>query len=183
MSFPYIGKVSISLFATATKFITRYSCSRVTGKHQDVGVALVKSLQNTKYSVDEKLEESFINLFSRKPNLLSNAQSDGKDTYESREEIRMIEPLEEYQSGEAIKGDGSAEESNAEDSDSSESESSDKNEAAHKDASDQDANLKDHLKEHVEFHGGRSRRKVIFGNDLDHNDMEVNRAKLIISVE
>ncbi|BBH09211.1 P-loop containing nucleoside triphosphate hydrolases superfamily protein [Prunus dulcis] len=142
------------------------------GKHQDVGVALVKSLQNTKYSVDEKLEESFINLFSRKPNLLSNAQSDGKDTYESREEIRMIEPLEEYQSGEAIKGDGSAEESNAEDSDGSESESSDKNEAACKDASDQDANLKDHLKEHVEFHGGRSRRKVIFGNDLDHNDME-----------
>ncbi|KAH0977095.1 hypothetical protein GBA52_026814 [Prunus armeniaca] len=142
------------------------------GKHQDVGVALVKSLQNTKYSVDEKLEESFINLFSRKPNLLSNAQSDGKDTYESREEIRMIEPLEEYQSGEAIKGDGSAKESNVEDSDGSESESSDKNEAAHKDASDQDANLKDHLKEHVEFHGGRSRRKVIFGNDLDHNDME-----------
>ncbi|ONH90682.1 hypothetical protein PRUPE_8G069100 [Prunus persica] len=142
------------------------------GKHEDVGVALVKSLQNTKYSVDEKLEESFINLFSRKPNLLSNAQSDGKDTYESREEIRMIEPLEEYQSREAIKGDGSAEESNAEDSDGSESESSDKNEAARKDASDQDANLKDHLKEHVEFHGGRSRRKVIFGNDLDHNDME-----------
>ncbi|BFG41249.1 hypothetical protein CerSpe_275230 [Prunus speciosa] len=146
--------------------------ARNEGKHQDVGVALVKSLQNTKYSVDEKLEESFINLFSRKPNLLSNAQSDGKDTYESREEIRMIEPLEEYQSGEAIKGDGSAEENNAEDSDGSESESSDKNEAAHKDSLDQDANLKDHLKEHVEFHGGRSRRKVIFGNDLDHNDME-----------
>ncbi|KAM1873072.1 hypothetical protein ACFX13_006958 [Malus domestica] len=142
------------------------------GKPQDVGVALVKSLQNTKYSVDEKLEESFINLFSRKPNLLSNAQSDGIDTDESREQNRMIEPLEEYHCGEAIKGDGSAEESNAEDSDGSESESLDKNEAAHKDASDQDATLKDHLKEYVEIHDGRSRRKVIFRNDLDHNNME-----------
>ncbi|VVA20327.1 PREDICTED: ribosome biogenesis [Prunus dulcis] len=142
------------------------------GKHQDVGVALVKSLQNTKYSVDEKLEESFINLFSRKPNLLSKAQSDGKDTDESREHIGRIESFEEYQSGEATKGEGSAEESDAEDFDGSESESSDKNEAAHKDASDHDATLKDHLKEHVEFHDGRSRRKVIFGNDLDCNDME-----------
>ena len=148
-------------------------------------MALVKSLQNTKYSVDEKLEDSFISLFSRKPNLMSKAQSDGKDTYESREQICMIDPLEDYQSGEAIKGDGFAEESDAEDFDGSESESesSDKNEGAQKDASDQDANLKDHLKEHVEFHGGRSRRKVIFGNDLDRNDMEVNKAELIISVE
>ncbi|BFG19607.1 hypothetical protein CerSpe_058810 [Prunus speciosa] len=142
------------------------------GKCQDVGVALVKSLQNTKYSVDEKLEESFINLFSRKPNLLSKAQSDGKDTDESREHIGRIESFEEYQSGEATKGEGSAEESDAEDFDGSESESSDKNEAAQKDASDHDATLKDHLKEHVEFHDGRSRRKVIFGNDLDRNDME-----------
>ncbi|CAL2235989.1 unnamed protein product [Prunus armeniaca] len=142
------------------------------GKCQDVGVALVKSLQNTKYSVDEKLEESFINLFSRKPNLLSKAQSDGKDTDESREHIGRIESFEEYQSGEATKGEGSAEEGDAEDFDGSESESSDKNEAAHKDASDHDATLKDHLKEHVEFHDGRSRRKVIFGNDLDRNNME-----------
>ncbi|CAL8997728.1 unnamed protein product [Prunus brigantina] len=142
------------------------------GKCQDVGVALVKSLQNTKYSVDEKLEESFINLFSRKPNLLSKAQSDGKDTDESREHIGRIESFEEYQSGEATKGEGSAEESDAEDFDGSESESSDKNEAVHKDASDHDATHKDHLKEHVEFHDGRSRRKVIFGNDLDRNDME-----------
>lgn len=146
-------------------------------------MALVKSLQNTKYSVDEKLEESFINLFSRKPNLLSNAQSDGIDTDESREQNRMIEPLEEYHSGEAIKGDGSAEEGNADDSDGSESESLDKNEAAHKDASHQDATLKDHLKEHVEIHDGRSRRKVIFRNDLDHNNMEVNKVKFIMPVE
>lgn len=148
-----------------------------------MGVALVKSLQNTKYSVDEKLEESFINLFSRKPNLLSKAQSDGKDTDESREHIGRIESFEEYQSGEATKGEGSAEESDAEDFDGSESESSDKNEAVHKDASDHDATHKDHLKEHVEFHDGRSRRKVIFGNDLDRNDIEVNKAKLTISVE
>ncbi|RID48923.1 LOW QUALITY PROTEIN: hypothetical protein BRARA_I05396 [Brassica rapa] len=36
------------------------------GKGRDVGEDLVKSLQNTKYSVDEKLGKTFINLFGKK---------------------------------------------------------------------------------------------------------------------
>lgn len=36
------------------------------GKHADVGEVLVKTLQNTRYSVNEKLEQSFIQLFKGK---------------------------------------------------------------------------------------------------------------------
>ncbi|XP_024157177.1 ribosome biogenesis protein BMS1 homolog isoform X1 [Rosa chinensis] len=155
------------------------------GELEDVGVTMVKSLQNPKYSLDEKLEQSFINFYIQKPKLES--QHDEKDLDESRKRIRMIEPLEEYQFGETMKAGGSGQESNVEDIDGSESKSY-QNDAARNvaltksdssgsdrengDVSDQDVNLKDHLKEHVEFHDGRSRRKVIFENDLNPTDME-----------
>lgn len=156
------------------------------GKLEDVGVTMVKSLQNPKYSLDEKLEQSFIKFYIQKPK--TKAQNDENDLDESRERIRMIEPLEEHQLGEAMKADGSGKESDVEDIDGSDSESSYQNDAAHNvamkksasggsdrengDVSDQFVNLKDHLKEHVEFHDGRSRRKVLFENDLDPTDME-----------
>ncbi|CAH8391677.1 unnamed protein product [Eruca vesicaria subsp. sativa] len=41
------------------------------GKGRDVGEDLVKSLQNTKYSVDEKLGKTFINLFGKKTSVSS----------------------------------------------------------------------------------------------------------------
>lgn len=162
----------------------------MTGKLEDVGVTMVKSLQNPKYSLDEKLEQSFIKFYIQKPK--TKAQNDENDLDESRERIRMIEPLEEHQLGEAMKADGSGKESDVEDIDGSDSESSYQNDAAHNvamkksasggsdrengDVSDQFVNLKDHLKEHVEFHDGRSRRKVLFENDLDPTDMEVSKA-------
>ncbi|KAM7500049.1 hypothetical protein LguiA_024463 [Lonicera macranthoides] len=131
------------------------------GKDRDVGEVLVKSLQDTKYSIDEKLEKSFINLFSKKPNLVSEAQSDVKD-----------------------KTDGSGEERGVEDSDGLES--SDEDEAIHKDStvrnvdSDTDEEntkgeeqpfSKDNVKEHIEFHEGRVRRRAVFGNDIDQDDV------------
>lgn len=164
----------------------------MTGKLEDVGVTMVKGLQNPKYSLDEKLEQSFIKFYIQKPKM--KAQNDEKDFDESRERIRIIEPLEEHQLGEAMKADGSGKESDVEDIDGSDSdsESSYQNDAAHNvamkkscssgsdiengDVSDQFVNLKDHLKEHVEFHDGRSRRKVLFENDLNPTDMEVSKA-------
>ncbi|KAG2260227.1 hypothetical protein Bca52824_079521 [Brassica carinata] len=53
------------------------------GKGRDVGEDLVKSLQNTKYSVDEKLGKTFINLFGKKT---STACSERKLEEESSEE-------------------------------------------------------------------------------------------------
>lgn len=136
-----------------------------TGKDRDVGEVLVKSLQDTKYSIDEKLEKSFINLFSKKPNLVSEAQSDVKD-----------------------KTDGSGEERGVEDSDGLES--SDEDEAIHKDStvrnvdSDTDEEntkgeeqpfSKDNVKEHIEFHEGRVRRRAVFGNVIDQDDVMVRQ--------
>lgn len=134
-----------------------------TGKDRDVGEVLVKSLQDTKYSIDEKLEKSFINLFSKNPNLVSEAQSDVKD-----------------------KTVGSGEERDVEDSDGLES--SDEDEAMHKDSIvrtvDNDTNeentngeeqpfSKDNVKEHIEFHEGRVRRRAVFGKDIDQDDVMV----------
>lgn len=53
------------------------------GKGRDVGEDLVKSLQKTKYSVDEKLGKTFINLFGKKT---STASSERKLEEESSEE-------------------------------------------------------------------------------------------------
>ncbi|KAJ6420509.1 hypothetical protein OIU84_027949 [Salix udensis] len=64
------------------------------GKDQDVGESLVKSLQNTKYSIDEKLEKSFISLFSRNANISSEAQNDAKDNHESVDHSHNLEPNE-----------------------------------------------------------------------------------------
>lgn len=48
------------------------------GKNPDVGEVLVKTLQNTRYSVNEKLEQSFIQLFRGKST--TNSQNLRKDT-------------------------------------------------------------------------------------------------------
>lgn len=61
------------------------------GKGRDVGEDLVKSLQNTKYSVDEKLEKTFINLFGKKTSassekkLVAEDELEGSDTESSHE--------------------------------------------------------------------------------------------------
>ncbi|XP_061948026.1 uncharacterized protein LOC133671322 [Populus nigra] len=143
------------------------------GKDQDVGESLVKSLQNTKYSIDEKLEKSFISLFSRN-NISSEAKNDAKDNHRSVDRSYNLEPNE------------LGEESDAEDLDGSES--TDEDEAAQKDAvvngesdgsdeeygaaAKQKADPQDRMKEQVEFHGGRLRRKAIFGNNIDDKDLK-----------
>ncbi|XP_056161423.1 ribosome biogenesis protein bms1 isoform X2 [Syzygium oleosum] len=141
------------------------------GRDQDVGEALVRSLQNTKYSIDEKLEQSFINLFSRKPNILPEAQhnlehhferepADGDDAVSDdsdSEDVDDSEPTDEdeaVQNNARIVNDGS--DFDEEDGDPSE----------------RHASLKESLKEHVEFHGGRMRRKAIFGNEADYIDAD-----------
>ncbi|KAJ4723986.1 Ribosome biogenesis protein BMS1-like, partial [Melia azedarach] len=86
------------------------------GKGEDVGETLVKSLQNTKYAVDEKLEKSFISLFSRKPNP-SVVPNNAKDTDEDAEDIQD----KEYQTGEETNADGLGEKFVAKDLDNSQS--------------------------------------------------------------
>lgn len=60
-------------------FGLKYCCFAITKKGSRCGETLVKSLQNTKYPIDEKLEKSVISLFSWKPNGLSDATNNTKD--------------------------------------------------------------------------------------------------------
>ncbi|KAK7264372.1 hypothetical protein RJT34_31980 [Clitoria ternatea] len=140
------------------------------GKNRDVGEDLVKSLQNTKYSINEKLENSFISLFGQKPKVSSEALADARDV--------KIETLDKYHPGAGIIDD----DNNTMDLDGSESSDQDKDDAMTDskssgsgdedgDTGDTKATNGDHLKEHIEFHDGRRRRKAIFRNDIDQSDL------------
>ncbi|KAG2267559.1 hypothetical protein Bca52824_062114, partial [Brassica carinata] len=60
------------------------------GRGKDVGEDLVKSLQNTKYSVDEKLEKTFINLFGKKTSASSERkfEEDAQSSRKGKTELR-----------------------------------------------------------------------------------------------
>ncbi|XP_023739396.1 ribosome biogenesis protein bms1 [Lactuca sativa] len=117
---------------------------------RDVGADLVKSLQNTKYSVDEKLNNSFINLFSQKSGKITNG-----------DENNSIEPMEEANTV------GSDEESE----DEEDVDDSDEDNNPHEKSTDSQK-VKDNIQEEVEIHEGRRRRKAVFGNESELDDQE-----------
>ncbi|XP_059312227.1 uncharacterized protein LOC132063611 isoform X2 [Lycium ferocissimum] len=147
------------------------------GKGNDVGEALVKSLQNTKYSIDEKLENSFISLFGKKHNPSSANPAKADQTY-------GLEPAERDQSGLELNSDGSDEDSDAEDLNESEPLQLDRTHPrdSKKNTSDESSEEEDTIgskkhpessnsfREHVDFHDGRMRRKAIFDNDNDFDE-------------
>lgn len=143
------------------------------GKDQDVGESLVKSLQNTKYSIDEKLEKSFISLFSRN-NISSEAQNDAKDNHRSVDRSYNLEPneLDEESDAEDLDGSESTDEDEAAQKDAVVNEESDGSDEEYGAAAKQKADPQDRMKEQVEFHGGRLRRKAMFGNDIDDKDLK-----------
>ncbi|XP_073159506.1 uncharacterized protein [Henckelia pumila] len=142
------------------------------GKERDVGVELVKSLQNTKYSVDEKLEKSSISLFGEKTSRLSEAQSDSPDLGEP------LEPVDQYRFGMLDDNSDSDEESDAKDVDALDSSEREKtiqknsSTKATDDSSDEEnlfASEKKSPIEQIDICEGRVRRKAIFENDMDIN--------------
>ncbi|KAG4973892.1 hypothetical protein JHK87_030713 [Glycine soja] len=147
------------------------------GKGGDIGEDLVKSLQNIKYSINEKLENSFINIFGQKTNVSSEALGDAHGTNKEVEPNGQTEALDKYQPGAVITG----EDNNKMDLDGSESSDQDEDDATDREPSGSDDDDKDapnsnarngvHLQEHIEFHDGRQRRRAIFGNDVDQNDL------------
>ncbi|KAK6140784.1 hypothetical protein DH2020_025480 [Rehmannia glutinosa] len=136
------------------------------GKQRDVGVELVKSLQNTKYSVDEKLEKI--------------------DAREVADREVLLEPVEQYQH-EIKDEDGELDEdSDTEDDDGLESldggKISDRKTSSQTigDSSDEEAlysseqrpPTQNNFKEQLDFHEGRVRRKAIFENEMDIDDQK-----------
>lgn len=140
----------------------------ISGKGNDVGEALVKSLQNTKYSIDEKLENSFISLFGKKhnPSPSNHAKAD---------QTNDLVPAERDQSGFEPNSDGSDEDNDAEDlkrthlKESNDS-SDDSSEEEDNIGPEKHPGLSSSFREHVDFHDGRMRRKAIFDNDNDFDE-------------
>lgn len=151
------------------------------GKPRDVGVDMVKSLQNTKYSVDEKLENSFITLFGKKPNASSEPLTGLVDSHEAIDQDVPLEPVKHYES--VIKDEDSVSDEDDDTEDENDLESLDgerayNNQSSSKhigdcsdeetfDASEQHQVAKSNVKEHITLHGGRVRRKAVFENEMD----------------
>lgn len=161
--------------------------SVVIGKERDVGEALVKSLQNIKNPIDEKLEKSKISIFSQNPSSTLEAEGSKRDSDEAPKKTRDIEPLEHYQSdGE---DDVAQFDEESADSDLDGSKSSDLDEGAQEDAilrsegrnfDDENADASERpgrVMEQVEFHDGRKRRKAIFGDNTDRSSLKVINAE------
>ena len=135
-----------------------------TGKGKDVGVALVKTLQNPRYSLDEKLEQSFINFFGGRPaaqskdsdaqgNVISASQDNQSDT-------NILQQVDDGNNSNAV-----TMESNEHSEGSSDSE-----------GDNDDIQLRDRdvdLREEVEICNGRLRRRAVSANFRDDFDDEV----------
>uniref|UniRef100_A0A803LZZ4 Bms1-type G domain-containing protein n=1 Tax=Chenopodium quinoa TaxID=63459 RepID=A0A803LZZ4_CHEQI len=126
------------------------------GKRHDVGEELVKQLQNVKYSIDEQLQERFINLFSQKQD-----KSDADV------------PVAGGRIHEHDDAAGSDKESSDSSDDDTDAEENNNMMNLGDGSSDAKKELGKNFKEHVEFSDGRIRRKAIFGNsnnDADEKD-------------
>ncbi|KAJ0806221.1 putative ribosome biogenesis protein Bms1/Tsr1 [Helianthus annuus] len=122
------------------------------GTEKDVGVDLVKSLHNTKYTVDEKLNKSSINLFSQKSynsKEITNGDNEDHD--------KLIEPVEEF------------------DTVDSDDESDDSAEPGSPKSNNRNKTLVENkIEEEREVHEGRIRRKAVFGNESELDDQEAS---------
>ncbi|OAY66829.1 Ribosome biogenesis protein BMS [Ananas comosus] len=140
------------------------------GKDRDVGVELVKTLQNTQYSIDEKLEKSFIELFSRKPlaSISDNSNAygtlDGKEVSDKNEAFER--ELNRTSDSSDFDNDSNAEELNGT------SEYSDSHEDG-SDAGEEDTHEEDvQLQEGADFQNGRRRRRAPTPDSKEHNNTE-----------
>uniref|UniRef100_A0A0D9VTN9 Bms1-type G domain-containing protein n=1 Tax=Leersia perrieri TaxID=77586 RepID=A0A0D9VTN9_9ORYZ len=127
------------------------------GKGPDLGKGLVKSLHNPRFSLNEKLEQSSIDLFGTK----SAAQA--KDV-----------PANQNDQGDANISE-QADGNNISNADTLESNEKSYSECSSDSEHDNDIQLSDHevgLREKVEFFDGRLRRKAVSANFKDDDDDE-----------
>lgn len=138
---------------------------------------MVKSLQNAQYSLDEKLEKSFISLFGKKPIASS-------EPHEAVDQDATLEPV-----GQSESDDDSESDEGGDTEDEKGMESLDRKGACNKQSplrstddssddetfypSEQHHVTQGNFKEEIDLHGGRMRRKAVFDNEMDIDD-EVN---------
>ncbi|KAJ4967649.1 hypothetical protein NE237_014350 [Protea cynaroides] len=150
------------------------------GKYRDVGEELVKSLQNTKYSVDEKLEKSFITLFGRKPPVSAEDKGDAKTSY-SEDRVEDVVHMEDKSGEDGISDAGSESESSDEDKSGekhaiAENEDDDSDEEGGDECEEGDKEQQRpsccDFKEKIEFDNGRLRRKAVSALDVNDGDLK-----------
>lgn len=133
------------------------------GTQKDVGVDLVKSLHNTKYTVDEKLNKSSINLFSQKSSNIKEL-TNGDDDHVNHG--NLIEPMEELDTV-----------------DSDDESDDDSEETRGSRLKDNKSTLAENkIEEEREFHEGRVRRKAVFGNESELDDQEVMLVIIVLII-
>lgn len=149
------------------------------GKDRDVGEVLVKTLQNTKYSIDEKLEQSFINLFSRKRSISLEDRFGPEGAPMKDNDQHKLIPLYQdhdehmvYSGASESEQDEDEEKFQIEDNEDVDSDESDDREEGAGDG-EQSPPLKSDLKEEIEFHGGRVRRRAVSTSDFADGALEV----------
>ena len=149
-------------FFCSTARLSLYMDYHFTGKGKDVGVAMVQKLQNTRYSLDEKLEKSFINLFGRGPAAQSiDSDANGNVISASQDDQGDANVFEQVDGTNITNADTMDSDGHSECSSDSEGDN------------DDDIQQRDHdveLREEVEFCNGRLRRKAVSSNFQDIDD-------------
>ncbi|KAL4178746.1 hypothetical protein AMTRI_Chr13g116660 [Amborella trichopoda] len=147
------------------------------GRGRDVGEDLVKTLQKTKYSINEKLEQSFINLFSRKPSISSEVQFNSNNTMKNESENFYFQSENGEESTSSLEGDDVEQANGTEASNKETMQDGSETEGNESDESDYESNkssegdegsakaLNSDVKEVTEFQNGRLRRRAVFASD------------------
>ncbi|XP_042478256.1 ribosome biogenesis protein BMS1 homolog isoform X3 [Macadamia integrifolia] len=158
------------------------------GKDCDVGEVLVKSLQNTKYSVDEKLEKSFITLFGRKPPVSAEDKGNAKASYSEDSVEDMVHMDGQFASEKAESGEDGTIDTDSNSESLEQDESGEKHAVAENEDDDSDEEGGDEwdedrnkerkptpnceFQEKIEFHNGRLRRKAVSARDVHDGDLK-----------
>ncbi|XP_057840346.1 uncharacterized protein LOC131050177 isoform X2 [Cryptomeria japonica] len=132
------------------------------GNAPDVGEVLVKTLQNTKYSINEKLEQSFIQLFRGNPRKGANHTDEGEQC--SSQEENSDKEIENGRSNE-LNHSPDKELSNGNDRHAIISADLPEEKVTDMSDSEGEPHLKCNMREVSEFQNGRMRRKAIFLED------------------
>ncbi|KAL9261578.1 Ribosome biogenesis protein BMS1-like protein [Drosera capensis] len=151
------------------------------GKNNDVGIALVKSLQDTKYSIDEKLEKSSIKILGKRIDISSRSGNDMQKFLDGNEQINGMSKTDQnlsevcggsYETDESDMSDEASDEETLEAPRSSKKRTDrDDRSTVHVNGSEmsEDSLSTWNFKE-MQSQDGRLRRKVVFGSDGDRSN-------------
>ncbi|KAF3785526.1 Ribosome biogenesis protein [Nymphaea thermarum] len=149
-------------------------------RDHDVGELMVKTLQNTKYSVNEKLEQSFINLFGTRPSTYNpNVSSDGNAGKGPIESTPLPSDSQAFTEGGRGNKDGAAKPSGQGEGTNMERHIEENLDVSDEESEDESEENAIHVppspnfREEADIQDGRLRRRVVFANDTQDSEEEI----------